>query len=59
MRIVDPAKERDDDVYYQLVGYPADAPDLAKLRPPNNSRQAGLTESCFARRQSGKLPKVY
>jgi hypothetical protein len=59
VRIVDLAKERDDELYHQLVAYPADVPDLAKLRPPSNSRKAGLAESCFARREFGKLPKVY
>ncbi len=59
MRIVALAAERDADLHEQLVGFPNDVPDLSKLRPPTNNRKEGITESCFSRRQSGNLPKVY
>lgn len=59
MRIVSLAEERDEALYYQLVGFPDDLPNLSKLRPPDNSRNEGIAESCFARRRSGNLPKAY
>ncbi len=59
MRIVDLAKDRDHDLYLQLVGFPEDRPDLVRLRPPQNDREEGLEESWFARRKRGELPDVY
>jgi hypothetical protein len=59
MRIVDLAEKCDVDLYYQLVGFPNDLPDLRKLKPPYNRRKAGLGESWFARRRRGELPNAY
>lgn len=42
------------------LGYPANLPDLSRLRPPGgNSRPEGISQSAFARRQRGELPEVY
>jgi hypothetical protein len=42
------------------LGFPANLPDLAVLRPPGgNSRPQGLEQSAFARRTRGELPEVY
>jgi 5-methylcytosine-specific restriction endonuclease McrA len=59
MRIVALAQEHDADLYYQLVGFPDDLPDLSKLRPPYNDRKEGLEECWFARRGRGELPSVH
>ncbi len=59
MRIVALAKDRDPDLYLQLVGFPQDLPDLSKLRPPQNARIEGLEQCWFARRQRGGLPAAY
>jgi hypothetical protein len=59
MRIVDLAEECDRNLYLQLTGFPDYLPDLAKLRPPQNSRINGLEESWFAMRQNGQLPDTY
>jgi hypothetical protein len=59
MRIVELAKDRDAKLYDQLIGFPADLPDLRKLRPPQNTRQDGIEQSWFARRQRGFLPNEY
>jgi hypothetical protein len=59
MRIVELAKERNDDLYFQLVGFPKDLPNLSQRRPPRNFRRSGLKESWFARRQRGDLPAEY
>ena len=38
-------------------GYPADLPNLAKLKPPKgNRRRKGITSSFYARQQRGELP---
>jgi hypothetical protein len=43
-----------------LMGFPTDLPDLSKLKPPGgNRRPEGISESCFARRERGHLPKTY
>jgi 5-methylcytosine-specific restriction endonuclease McrA len=59
MRIAALAEERDADLYFQLVGFPNDLPDLGKLKPPHNDRTEGLDECRFARRRRGELPNVY
>lgn len=48
------------DLYSRLMGYPADLPDLERLRPPGgNAKPEGVSQSHFARRQRGELPEVY
>ena len=59
MRIADLAKERDADLYQQLVGFPEDLPNLDRLRPPSNSRLSGIEASWYAKRQRGQLPETY
>ena len=59
MRIVALAKDRDTALYFQLVGFPGDLPNLSKLRPPQNARKESLEECWFARRQRGFLPVAY
>lgn len=59
MGIVALAREHDPALYRKLMGYPADLPDLAALRPPGgNTRPEGIEQSCYARRQSGTLPET-
>lgn len=42
------------------LGFPADLPDLAKLRPPlGNGKPKGINESWFVQRIEGRLPKTY
>jgi hypothetical protein len=42
------------------LGYPANLPDLAALKPPGgNSRPEGIAESSFECRGRGELPEVY
>jgi hypothetical protein len=44
----------------QLLGYPAELPDLSTLRPPqDNTRPDGVAQSHRARRQRGELPETY
>jgi hypothetical protein len=45
--------------FQQLMGFPAELPDLAKKRPPRNFRPQGVLDSYFAKRQRGELPAVY
>ena len=60
MGIVALAREHDPALHQKLMGYPADLPDLAALRPPGgNTRPEGVEQSCFARKQSGTLPGTY
>jgi hypothetical protein len=47
------------DLYREMMGYPAELPDLAHLKAPSNSRPEGVHESAFARRERGALPDVY
>jgi len=43
------------DVLRDLLAFPADLPDLAALRPPEeNARPEGISESCFERRRRGQ-----
>lgn len=59
MRIVDLAQKRDTNLYQQLTGFPEDLPNLSRLRPPRNSRLAGVDISWFAKRQRGQLAETY
>ena len=59
MRIVDLAKGRDRRLYFQLVGFPEDLPNLSKRKPPQNARQEGLEHCWFARRKRDNLPAWY
>jgi HNH endonuclease len=59
MRIVALAKDRDENLYFQLVGFPENLPNLSQLRPPLNARKEGLAHSWFAQRKRGNLPAAY
>ena len=61
IRILQLARERDPELYLQLMGYPDDLPDLSRRRrrPPNNTRPEGIEESSFAKRERGELPETY
>ncbi len=44
----------------RYLGYPADLPDLAVLRPPKgNARPDGIAASCLEKQQRGELPEFY
>ena len=48
------------DLLRRYLGYPANLPDLAALRPPDgNSRPEGLADCCFERRRRGELADTY
>ena len=52
--------EHDSAELQRLMDFPADLPDLSRLKPPGgNRRPEGISESCFARRERGNLPKTY
>ena len=54
------AQEHSHELYRELMGYPADLPDLSRLRPPaGNSRPQGIEQSHCARRQRDELPEIY
>jgi len=58
--IVALARERDPKLYARLMGFPADLPNLASLRPPKaNTRPQGVEECYFAQRHRGSLPATY
>ena len=47
-------------LYRELMGFPDDLPDLARLQPPEgNSRPNGVKNSCSAQRERKKLPAIY
>ncbi len=59
IRSVQLAAEFDQDLYDQLMGYPDDLPNLARLNPPGNHKPAGIAVSHFARQKRGELPATY
>jgi hypothetical protein len=60
IRILRLAESRDVALFEKLMGFPACLHDLSKLDPPGgNLRPDGISESCFARRARGHLPRIY
>jgi hypothetical protein len=57
--IVALARQKRQELYQRLVGYPDDLPNLRRRKPPGNSRPAGVDQSAFARHQRGELPSSY
>jgi hypothetical protein len=58
--IVALAERYDPSLYQRLMGFPADLPDLKRLRPPGgNTRPEGVRTSFFAKRKDGTLPATY
>lgn len=48
------------ELHRELLGYPAELLDLARLRPPKgNSRPEGIEQSHLARRKRDELPETY
>jgi hypothetical protein len=48
------------DLLRRYLGYPANLPDLAALRPPNgNARPEGIADCSFERRRRGELARTY
>lgn len=59
IRIIEFAKERDPQLFRDVMGYPDDMPNLRRFRAPENTRPEGVVDSYFARRERGELPDVY
>ena len=60
MRLLKILAEHTPDEFQNLMGFPADLPDLSALKPPGgNHRVEGISESCLARRNRDDLPKTY
>jgi hypothetical protein len=51
--------QADRSVFNQWMGFPDDLPDLRTLRPPSNSRPAGIAGSWYVIKENGALPEVY
>lgn len=59
LRVVQVAEQNDQVLYRTLLGFPEDLPNLARLRPPKNSRPNGVRDSYHSLRQHGELPETY
>ncbi len=54
------AAARDKELFERLMGYPADLPDLSKLKPPRgNRRPEGVQTSFHSRRARGEELGIY
>lgn len=60
LEIITTAAKHNRPLYRELMGFPDDLPDLARLQPPEgNSRPNGVKTSCHALRERKKLPATY
>ena len=60
LRIIELAERYDRELYHQLMRFPADLPNLKRLRPPaGNARPDGIDASYFELRERGELPDEY
>jgi hypothetical protein len=58
--IVALAHQFDRALWQRIMGFPADLPDLRRLKPPGgNKRPEGLEQTCRARARRGELPATY
>jgi hypothetical protein len=58
--IVAMAERHAQELFARLMGFPADLPNLAALRPPGgNARPDGIATSYHQRRDRGELPPTY
>lgn len=59
IRILELAKEGDQELLRELLGFPVDLPNLKLCRAPRNARPAGVSNCFFARRERGDLPGIF
>ena len=59
LRRVEAASSEELGLLRYLLGFPDDLPDLAALRPPGNTRPAGIAQSYCTLRLQGALPATY
>ena len=60
IRIIELAEQYDPQLHVQLLSFPNNLPDLARLRPAGgNSRPEGIEDSYFETRKRGELPQIY
>ncbi len=59
LRRVRAAAGGDPELLRWLLGFPDDLPDLTALRPPGNTRPAGIAQSHLVQRQQGVLAEAY
>jgi len=58
--ILETAAEANPALYEELMGFPEDLPDLARLKPPGgNARPSRVKKSYLALRRIGRLPETY
>jgi len=60
LEIVETARKYNRSLYVELMGFPEDLPDLARLQPPTgNSRPDGVKKSYYTLRANKRLSKTY
>jgi hypothetical protein len=60
IRILRSVATTDENLFFELIGYPKDLPNLRDTKPPQgNKRPDGLSQSAFALREKNHLPEWY
>lgn len=60
MEIIAMAREHNPQLHRELMGFPAELPDLRSLKPPDgNGRPTGIEQSFLMQRNRGELPSLY
>ena len=59
IRLLAIVAEHDEMEFERLMRFPSELPDLGRMKPPLNRRPEGVSQSWFAKRQRGELPKLY
>ncbi|WP_254512734.1 HNH endonuclease [Anatilimnocola floriformis] len=60
LEIIAMARECNPQLHLQLMGFPADLPDLRLLKPPSgNGKPSGIEQSYLVQRERGELPSLY
>jgi hypothetical protein len=60
LRVLDLAARLDRDLFERLMGYPAELPDLSRLKPPEgNRRPDGVRDSFHSKKARGEALGIY
>jgi hypothetical protein len=59
LHILDSVKRSEPELFKELMGFPANLPDLRKKQAPSNAKPEGVLNCYFVLREKEQLPSIY